>query len=305
MLTTYAWILVAAALFPAAALADAPPVPSTLQTVPLTQLSDGKFAVDVTIDGKGPFSLLVDTGSEVMVITPKVAQEAGLTVSTGNIEVQGPTGGFVPVEQTTVDTAVVAGITMTKPVCTVEDIDLPCDGLIGAPLFNAGVVRLDFADRTLTTYTGASFAPGSDDATLPITFGKERVPVVDAAIGGIDAHLEIDTGSAFPTEMNGDFVDAHMLKDMFLKIGSVEHSSVSGVASSDVYDIQSLALGDDSAHKLRGRIPSLFLDRKPGTPKRDFDGRVGCPLLAGAILTFDYPHSTLYFDAHPSTVAAQ
>lgn len=283
---------------------DTTDTPATVQTVPLTLLSNGKFAVDTTINGKGPYKLLVDTGAEVMVIKPEVAKACGLTVTDGNVEVQGPTGGFVPVGQANVDTATIGGITMKKPVCTVESMSMPCDGLIGAPLFNMGVVKLDLAAQTLTTYADGSFTADKDKTPLTIVFGSGRVPIVDGTVGGLDAHLEIDTGSAFPTELNGDFVDTNKLRDKFTKIGKVGHTSISGVAYSDVYDLQTLQIGGDTGNAIHGQIPSLFLDPKPDAPKRAFDGRIGCPLLTGTVLTFDYPNAKLYFDPHPSTTPA-
>jgi hypothetical protein len=235
-----------------------------------------------------------------MVIKPDVAKACGVDVKSGTVQVQGPTGGFVDVGQAVVDTVTIAGLNLKKPFCTVENMSLPCDGIIGAPLLNAGVVRLDLAGRQLTTYAGDTFKPDAGDVELPITFGKERVPVVPATIGGIDANLEVDTGSSFPSELNSQFVDEHDLRDMFVKLGSVQHTSVSGVASSDVYDVQSLSLGGSDAAKIRGQIPALFLDAKPGAPKREFDGRIGCPLLSETVITLDYPHAKMYFDPHPS-----
>lgn len=274
------------------AYADSPAAPataSTAVTAPLTVASDGKFCVDATIDGKGPYSLLIDTGSEVMVLKSSVAQACGLTIKTGTVQVQGPTGGYVPVGQAEVDTVTIAGLTINKPFCTAEDIDLPCDGIIGAPLFNAGVVRLDFAGSKLTTY-GSDFTPDPEDTALALNFGARRVPIVDGAVGGIDAKLEVDTGSSFPAELNADFIADHDLTDMFSKIGSEQHTSISGAAVADVYDVQSISLGNV---KIRGRIPALFLPPN-GAPKRDFDGRVGCPLLSGTVMTFDYPNGKMY-----------
>ena len=270
----------------------APATAGQAVSVPLTVAPSGKFCVDAMIDGKGPYSLLVDTGSEVMVIKPSVAAACGLTVKTGTVEVQGPTGGFVPVGQADVDTVTVAGLTLKRPVCTVETINLPYDGMIGAPLFNAGVVRLDLAGKKLTTYAADAFTPAREDVELPILFGSQRVPVVGGVIGGAAANLEIDTGSSFPAELNADFVDSHNLRDFFAKIGTVQHSSVSGVETSDVYDGRSLKLGDKEISKLDGAIPTLFLS---SPVKRKFDGRVGCPLLTDTVMTFDYRHSKMYF----------
>ena len=297
-----------AAPIPATPEAVAPASTSAPVTVPLTVAPSGKYCVGVMIDGKGPYSLLVDTGSEIMVIKPSIAKACGVTVKTGTIEVQGPTGGFVPVGQAEIDTATVAGLTLKHPVCTVQENNLPYDGIIGAPLFNAGIIRLDLAGKKLTTYAANAFTPEQTDVALPILFGSQRVPIVEGTIGGTAANLEIDTGSSFPAELNAPFVDSHNLRDLFVKIGSVQHSSVSGVATSDVYDGQSLKLGESEIPKLDGKIPTLFLT----TPnKRKFDGRVGFPLLADTVMTFDYQNSKVYFtpqtkpDGTPAAETAQ
>ena len=292
---------------PDAPAATAPDTPSATEpaaslkpvTVPLIVAPSGKFCVDTMINGKGPYSLLVDTGSEIMAIKPDVAKACGLTVKTGTAEVQGPTGGFVPVGQADVDTATVAGITMKKPVCLVEPLNASYDGIIGAPLFNAGIVQLDLPGKQLTTYPTDTFMPDPSDAALPILFGQGRVPIVSGTVGGVPASIEIDTGSSFPVELNADFVDTHKLRDTFVKLGTVQHSSVSGVSTSDVYDGGSLKLGDIEWTKLNGKVPALFLSAKPGAPKRAFDGRVGCPLLTDSVMTFDYAHAKVYLKTQP------
>jgi hypothetical protein len=226
-------------------------------------------------------------------------------VQTGKVEVKGTTGGFVPVGQADVQTVKIAGITLSRPVCVVESIDLPCDGLIGAPLLNAGVVEIDFANKQLTTYASDAFLPKPGDTGVPITFGKHRVPVVPAAIGGIDAKLELDSGSAFPAELMPGFVKEYDLAGKFPKIGRVGRYSISGSAQSDVYDLQSLTLGDKAGIAFDGPVPTVFVEPAQAPVANDFDGRVGCPVLSRAAVTFDYPHAMVYFRTNtpPSTVA--
>ena len=52
---------------------------SAQATVPFTFV-DNRLMIDVTIDGKGPFVMAVDTGSSGDVITPETAQRIGVAV---------------------------------------------------------------------------------------------------------------------------------------------------------------------------------------------------------------------------------
>lgn len=277
-----------------AAPVHAPGMTIVAGTAPLTVTSAGTFSVSAMIDGKGPYSLMIDSGAEIMVLKSSVAKAAGLSVDAGKVEVKGTTGGFVPVGQADVDTVQIAGITLHHPVCVVESMNFPCDGLIGAPLLNAGVVQLDFAGKQITTYAPDTFVANAGDVGMPIVFGKHRLPVVAATIAGADAKLEVDSGSAFPAELMPDFIKAHDLTTKFTKVGSVGRVSISGPAQSDIYGMDSLILGDKPAVRIPGPIPTLFIEPAQAPVASDFDGRVGCPMLAGTSVTFDYPHAMLY-----------
>ncbi len=291
---------------------EAVPTPLPVaQTAALTVAADGKYCVEATIDGKGPYSLLIDTGCEILVLKDTVAKALGLAVRTGTVEVKGPTGGYVPVGQADIDTVGIAGFTLKRPFCVVEPIDHAYDGIIGAPLLNAGVVQLDLPGRKLVTYAPGAFRPESDDIALPITFGKLRVPIVDGAVGAIPATIEIDTGSSFPMELLPAFIHANHLAGAYQKVGTVGRKSISGATYSDVYSVDTVTLGRaadppagsaggaDPVARIGGPIPTVFIDPDQAPAETEFDGRIGYPLLEGVRLTLDYPHSMVYVHLSP------
>src|SRR5262245_51549852 len=55
-----------------------------------------EILMEVTLNGKGPFTLILDTGCTVTFITPEVAAKLGLKVSKKGIEVRGtqPAKGY-------------------------------------------------------------------------------------------------------------------------------------------------------------------------------------------------------------------
>jgi len=267
-------------------------LPDSGTTVPIILTADGKAYIDAMINGKGPFTLLIDSGSELMAMTPEAVQRCGLTVHTGRLAVQGTTGGYVEVHQAEVHTVQIGGVTIRNPVCSVEKMDFHCDGLIGEPLFDAAVLKLDLANGLLTMYPNDTFKAAKGQLGVPIKFGSHRTPVVQGSIGGIRARLQIDTGSAFPVELLPAFVQSHNLTEQFGRLGEIKLNSVGGTSFSQIYDIKALCLGSKLLNDRGYPVPAVFLN--PGFAAADFDARIGSPMLAGAVVTFDYRRGRLY-----------
>jgi hypothetical protein len=139
------------------------PVPTKAVTVPFELLRSGHMAVQVKVNGKGPFRLIFDTGAPITLLNNKVAREAGLLKgqqlpafpifgSAGEVRVQKlEVGG-----QTAAD---VPAIIMDHP--TVEAIGRvfgPIDGIVGFPFFARFKMTLDYQARTLT-FVPSGFKP--------------------------------------------------------------------------------------------------------------------------------------------------
>ena len=186
---------------------------------------------------------------------------------------------------------------VTEPVCTVAANPIAYDGYIGAPLFNAYTVQIDFGKRVLNIYDKGTYVRDPSDVAVPIVFGKHRVPVAAGMIGGLSALFEIDTGSAFNLELLPDFVKAHDLTTKFQKLGSTVTSSVNGPARADVYDLKTLMLGAGNPINIEGAIQAVFLPTSPSSAA--FNGRIGAPMLSRLIVTFDYENSKMYLRPVP------
>jgi predicted aspartyl protease len=157
----------------------------------------GRIVVPVTIDGKGPFRFIVDTGASSSTISPQAAITLGLD----------------PAQQSTM---VVNGITGTQEVPSVaigrlvagdiviEDTRLPviwaplmagADGILGVAGFRKEIVFVDFQRNRVVI---SRSVPASDRV------GFEKVPAkvlgdglmaVEGRINGISVRAIIDTGS--------------------------------------------------------------------------------------------------------------
>ena len=136
-------------------LAAAPAVPDKAQTVPFELLKSGHMAVQVKINGKGPFRLIFDTGAPITLVNNKVARAANLLKKQdrpalplfgagGEVLIKKLEVGGVAVED-------VPGVVMDHP--TVEAISRalgPIEGIVGLPFFGRFRTTIDYQKRTLT-----------------------------------------------------------------------------------------------------------------------------------------------------------
>jgi hypothetical protein len=135
-------------------------VPSAKQarpvTVPFELLRSGHMAVQVKVNGKGPYKLIFDTGAPLSLVNNKLAKEAGMLkdMPAPMFPIFGMMG------ETKIKTLEVGDarehnvptIVMDHP--TVEQISkvlgMPIHGIVGFPFFARFKITLDYKAKTLT-----------------------------------------------------------------------------------------------------------------------------------------------------------
>ena len=172
---------------------------STSQPTTLVRNSVG--FVQGTIDGKGPYWFLVDSGANRSALDDDVARELGV-LSSGTSQVEGA-AGKVTVGEANVARLDAAGLNARKLKPTVYDLSgslapegrttaaiLGVDALRNhAVLFDVKGGRVAFAARAdqLATLKGATIVPFELD---------NGIPRIEAEVEDLPARLRIDTGAA-------------------------------------------------------------------------------------------------------------
>jgi hypothetical protein len=150
--------------------------------------------VQVTVNGQGPFTFGIDTGTGGQaLVTPELIEKLKLPVS-GEQEVGDPSGrNSHKVPSVRINSLTVAGVEFKN----VEAIQYQpsaregqTDGILGFVLFRDYLLTLDYPGKQLTLASG-SLKPDGGQTILPFAM-PDAVPLIDLTVGAqtIPAHVD-------------------------------------------------------------------------------------------------------------------
>jgi hypothetical protein len=154
--------------------------------VPIELLPSRHFVVLVTLDGKGPYRFILDTGAPLTIMNSKTAKDAGLTKKGGGGGggILGMLGGGV--NQVQVGAMEIGSVKAEKTPAMVMDHPTvkaisdafakdkahgPVEGLIGFPFFARYRMTVDYQKKELT-FTPNGYKPGDYMADMMESLGK-------------------------------------------------------------------------------------------------------------------------------------
>lgn len=162
------------------------------------EVTRGKPYVMVTINGKGPFRFIVDTGTGGdAIVTTELAQQLDLPIA-GEARLNDPTGQGgqnVPIRK--IDTLDVAGVKFYS-IRAIEHAlpgdDGACQGMLGFTLFRDFLLTLDYVNGRLVLAEG-ELTPDGERSVLPFRM-PDGVPIARLTIGDREVEAQIDSGGA-------------------------------------------------------------------------------------------------------------
>ena len=201
MRSLFAAGLIALAAMPLAAQQLAPP-PHAEPEIEVTESLDlardrtARMTVPVSIDGRGPYSFIVDTGSERTVISRELAEDLGLDPGrTATVHSM--------TEVSRIGTVVIPALEVGRRV--VNDIHAPAlsrrnlgaEGLLGVDSLRSQRVELDFVRQEMTVTPSRREERDWPEDTIVITARSRygHLMLVDAEFEGERVYVIVDTGS--------------------------------------------------------------------------------------------------------------
>jgi predicted aspartyl protease len=155
----------------------------------------GRIWAPVSINGQGPFRLVLDTGASHSALTAKVATTLGIAIDPENtVMLRGATGS-VRVPMIPVETLEIGELLMEpRRLPIVPDALGGAEGILGTDGLAKKRIHIDFRRDSITIMRSRNEEPKRGFVTIPVKFLRGRLLAVDAYLGGVRVTAIIDTG---------------------------------------------------------------------------------------------------------------
>jgi predicted aspartyl protease len=155
----------------------------------------GRIWAPVTINGKGPFRLVLDTSANSSAIIPSVADRLGVTPErTGKAKVIGITGTAV-VETIAIDSMTAGDLSFgATKLPIVADVFGGAEGVLGPKGFGDKRIFIDFRNDLIriARSNGKAVEPGY--TRVPVTTNHQQLLMFDIRVGGVKTKAILSTG---------------------------------------------------------------------------------------------------------------
>jgi len=260
----------------------------------------GFFIVEASIDGKGPYPFILDTGGHD-ILTPQMVRQLGLTTA-GKGFSTGAGAGSTATEFTKVKTVAIGSALLSAQPFTVLHLDLgmthdgqrqlPIAGILGLELFERLAITMDFKGRRVIlqplsqfTYTGAGIR-------VPIRFTGD-MPLVAATLDGHAGWFGVDTGNNTDLIVSHKWAESNGLAAAYSNGQKMEASSVGGNLDFVKARAKDFRIG---ARDLGGTNILLSSEDAGHLSARSEAGNFGNSILSHFNVTFDYRSETMYLE---------
>jgi hypothetical protein len=245
---------------------------------------DGKsLYLSVLINGKGPFWFAVDSGAHHSVIDPYVMTQVGLK-SLGQGTVRGTGVGEVPVEHVGPIKMQIGDLTLPIPDPLVIDLSTTPNpkwlhGLVGAELFEAYVVVMDYEKQQFRIFDAQHFLKPAKASAIPLMVENHRM--------FIDVTIEVSDQKTVTHRVRVDTGSEDTVNDEVVKEGSHVRETTLGNGLGENFK------GYSGVYKAIYLGPFTFQNVwGPGAPYP----AIGMEMFRRFTVTFDAPHKLLYLE---------
>jgi Aspartyl protease/PDZ domain len=255
--------------------------------------AEGGLIFQATIDGKGPFKAVFDTGS-VNILSANLAHKLGLKIDAQGLEFGTSSPANVQVHKTHVDTLQIGDLLVRDQTFYVIDFPDEDDApsfAVGYELLRRLAVRIDFEHQRLTFYDGPRFHYSGTGTAVPLQFQGNAL-LVQASIGDASGLFELDSGNESGTMMNTGFTVkndlVHILGAHFLAYNGRGFAGPSPQAY--LARVNTMRIGDVPVPSVIGRFTTDPLDTG------NLAGNIGQNILRHFTEVFDCMQGQVYFE---------
>ena len=268
--------------------------------IPFRMIRD-MIVIRLTINNKGPYNFILDTGVGLMLITdPKLVDSINVsnkrTLKIGSL---GEGDDFDAYATSALNIGIPGLISYDVSAAILKKdhfglsnyAGIPIHGLLGYEFFNNLGVKIDFADSTITVWRPKDIRLFRKGNKVPFSI-ENRKPYIQAKVvftNGTKTNnkLIIDLGAGHPLSLE-NIIEKHGLPKKFIA------ANLGVGLTGPIYGFLSRVKEVDfGKYKLKNVITS-FPEKSQNTPQIQRDGNLGIGILKRFTLIFDYPDSAIY-----------
>lgn len=268
-------------------------------------LIDNRVFVPATVDGKGPYSFLLDTGVDGWAVAAGVAHE--LAIAPGKAErITGAGEASETMHELTLRRVDFGGISFTdQPALSADFSALDAvigfrhfDGVAGKPVFDTHVVDLDFARSRVRFFSPAEYSAPTGAKVVPFKLYENSIPAVDGEIAGVKGIFLIDLGDRSSLTLFGPFWRAHRLDRVFGPgIVAITGYGVGGPVKAEVVRVPEFTM---AGVRVRGVVARLSLQKGGEFDTSALAGSIGTGVLKRFNVIFEYPLRRILLQQEPT-----
>ncbi len=246
---------------------DVPPGGTTVRMLDL----GGRPMIEVQINGKGPYAMLLDTGANVTVIDETFVKEPSLDAQSS---------GTFQIDELRLGDLVVHGFQahVLRGGLPALGGAAPLRGILSAAAFPGNLVVLDYPQHRVTIKPGA--LPAADDQRVFEYHADEELPVIPVTIAGHVYRIHMDSGAPSGVTLPTKYASELPLLAPPVEVGHARTQAGTFPVSLATLN-GTIAIG---AYLLELKDVK-FSDLRPGAEPGI--GNVGGEVLRGFIVTFD------------------
>ena len=156
----------------------------------------GRIIVPVTVNCRGPFAFVLDTGANASVLSPHLAQALGLHVDPAQmVMIRGVTGSASAATAAIIRLEAGETLLERRRLAVADASFMATDGVLGVDGFSNKVVLVDFVHDRVSVLDAREHrpSPGLTRIAAKMPFG--RLLMVDALVGTHKVTAIVDTGA--------------------------------------------------------------------------------------------------------------
>jgi PDZ domain/Aspartyl protease len=159
------------------------------------------------------------------------------------------------------------------------------DGVIGKPIFERYVVRIDYQRKVLTFTPPSQYVAPSGAVVVKFDLPRQ-IPVVDAELDGVHGRFGVDTGARSSLLVYRPFAEEHKLREKYgAHVEGVTGWGIGGPIRSLLVRSEDFTLG---GFDVKGSVVRLSTLGTGATTSSAMAGLIGPDILERFIVTFDY-----------------